>query len=116
MLGCDIVEINRIKKAIEKHGDRFINRILSEEEKEIFKKRGNSYQFFAGRFAAKESISKSFKTGIVSELTFKDISIINGEKGEPIVYIKNVRRDDVEVSISHGRDYSIAVSIIRGER
>jgi holo-[acyl-carrier protein] synthase len=114
MLGCDFVEIDRIKAAIEKFGGRFIDRILSEDEKEIYSRRKESLQFFAGRFAAKESISKSFRTGIRSDLTFKDISIVNGELGEPIVFIKNERRDDIVVSISHGKNYAIAVSIIKG--
>lgn len=113
MLGCDIIEIDRIKAALEKHGERFIRRILTQREKEIFLKRNRSLQFFSGRFAAKESISKSFKTGIGKELSFTDIEILNGERGEPIVYLKGEKRDDIEVSISHGRDYSIAVSIIK---
>jgi len=113
MLGCDIVEIDRIKNAIDKYGDRFIKRILTEKEREIFFKRNRSLQFFSGRFAAKESISKSFKTGIGGDLSFTDIEILNGEKGEPIVFLKGERRSDIEISISHGRDYSIAVSIIK---
>jgi len=113
MIGCDIIEIDRIKNAIEKYGERFINRILTPKELEIFEKRNRSLQFFSGRFAAKESISKSFKTGIGKELSFKDIEILNSEKGDPIVFIKGARRKDIEVSISHGRDYSIAVSIIK---
>lgn len=114
MLGCDIVEIDRIKSAIDRYGERFVDRILTEEERFIYEKRGRSIQFFAGRFAAKESISKSFKTGVSESLKFNDIKILNGEKGDPIVYIKGIKREDIDVSISHGRDYSIAVSMFRG--
>ncbi|MCX8084940.1 MAG: holo-ACP synthase [Calditerrivibrio sp.] len=114
MLGCDIVEIDRIDSALKRFGDKFLNRILTEREKEIYNKRGGSLQFLSGRFAAKESISKSFKTGIGSQLSFRDIEILNGEKGEPIVFLKGIKREDIEVSISHGRDYSIAVSILKG--
>lgn len=116
MVGCDIVEIDRIKSAIDRYGERFINRILTNEEREIYEKRNRSPEFFAGRFVAKESISKSFKTGVSESLKFIDIKILNGEKGEPVVYIKGIKCEDIDVSISHGRDYSIAVSILRGVR
>lgn len=112
MLGCDILEVERIISAVEKHGERFIKRILSNKEIEIYEKRGNSIQFLAGRFAAKESVSKSLKTGI-GKYSFTDIEILNDENGAPEVYIKSERREDIEISISHDRHYAMAVSIIK---
>ena len=72
MLGCDIIEIERVQEAVDRHGDRFISRILSDNEIAIYKKRNDSITFLAGRFAAKESISKSLKTGI-GQVSFTEI-------------------------------------------
>jgi len=113
MLGCDIVEIERVKEALNKFGEKFVDRILSGREKEIFQKRKKPVTFLAGRFCAKESLSKSFKTGIGDYAGWKDIEILVGEKGEPIVFFHGTERPDIEVSISHSRDYAVAVSIIK---
>ncbi|WP_022849746.1 holo-ACP synthase [Limisalsivibrio acetivorans] len=113
MLGCDIVELDRIRRAHGRFGDKFIDKILSKREKEVFlTRKKSSISYLAGRFAAKESIAKSLKTGLGSTW-FYDIEILSGERGEPLVYICGERREDIEVSISHGRDYAVAVSLIR---
>ena len=113
MLGCDIAEIDRIRKAYDRFGEKFLNKVLSEREKAIFLQRNkNGITFLAGRFAAKESVAKSLKTGL-GELWFNDIEILHDANGAPEVYIRGERRADIEVSISHGRDYAIAVSVIR---
>lgn len=114
MLGCDITEVGRIEEACRKNGERFIRRILTEAEAEIFYKRGGSMEFLSGRFAAKESVSKSLKTGIGASVSFTDIEILNEENGAPYVKIKGERRDDIEISISHDRHYAMAVSLING--
>lgn len=114
MLGCDILEVGRIEETYRKNGERFLKRILTPAEIEIFEKRGRSMTFLAGRFSAKESVSKSLKTGIGGHYAFTDIEILNDESGAPYVNIKGERRDDIEVSISHDRHYSMAVSIIKG--
>jgi len=112
MLGCDIIEISRIEESVRKLGDRFIRRILSGYEIEIYEKRGGSVGFLAGRFAAKESISKSLKTGI-GEYAFKDIEIRNDGAGAPVVYLCGQLREDIEVSISHSETCAMAVSMIK---
>ena len=112
MLGCDIVELYRIEDSIEKFGDKFIDRILTKNEKQIFIKRKKSVSFLAGRFSAKESISKSLKSGI-GKLNWTDIEILNGENGEPVVYLYGEKRADIELSISHSKDYAMAVSLIK---
>ena len=113
MLGCDIVEINRIKSAYNRFGEKFINKILSEGEKVIFyKRKKNGLAFLAGRFAAKESISKTLKTGL-GELWFTDIEILPSANGAPQIFIRGTSRSDLDVSISHCKDYAIAVSVLR---
>lgn len=111
MLGCDVIEIDRIKEAVRRHGEKFLDRILTEKEKDIYLKRNSSISFLAGRFAAKESISKSLKTGI-GRFSFTDIEILNDKAGAPVVYLCGELRGDIQVSISHSRGTAVAVSII----
>jgi holo-[acyl-carrier protein] synthase len=113
MLGCDIAEVDRIKKSYDRFGEKFLNKVLSEREKVIFfERKKNGVAFLTGRFAAKESVAKSLKTGL-GKLWFNDIEVLPSTTGAPEVYIRGERREDIEVSISHGKDYAIAVSIIR---
>lgn len=116
MLGCDIVEIKRIKSSLETFKDRFVNKILSSKEIEIFTKRGKKPEFLAGRFSAKEAISKAFRTGIGGKLSFQDISILPDKNGALDVYIKGVKREDILVSISHSHEYAIAVSMLKANK
>ncbi|MGE4265996.1 MAG: holo-ACP synthase [Deferribacterales bacterium] len=113
MLGCDIAEVGRIEAVYNRLGNRFLDRILTLREQELFKAKGAKMQFLAGRFAAKESISKSFKTGIGGDHSFTDIEILNDDKGAPLVYIKGILRSDIEISISHDRHYAMAVSLLK---
>lgn len=114
MLGCDLIEVSRIEAAYCKNGERFLKRILSSAEIEIFERRNRSMTFLAGRFAAKESVSKSMRTGIGEAAAFTDIEILNDEKGAPYVLIKGELREDIQISISHDRHYAMAVSVIKG--
>lgn len=113
MLGCDIIEISRIEEAVQRHGERFVRRVLTADELEIYTRRKEAVTFLAGRFAAKEAIAKALKTGIGEHISFTGIAVLPGERGEPVVYIQNAVRSDIEVSISHSRDYAMAVCIRR---
>lgn len=111
MLGCDLIELDRINDALNRHGDAFVKRILTERENDIYNSRKGSVSFLAGRFAAKESVSKSLRTGI-GRFSFTDIEILNDNAGAPVVYLCGVLRDDIQVSISHSRTHAMAVSMI----
>lgn len=114
-LGNDIIEIERIKAAIEKN-KRFIERVFSPEEIEIVEKRSNPYNSYAGRFAAKEAVSKAFGTGI-RDFNLNDIEILNDELGKPYVRLKNnleemYRGYSVMLSISHSKYNAVATAIL----
>lgn len=113
MLGCDIVEIERIESSIKKFGDKFIRKVLTDSEIELYQNRGRRAEFIAGRFAAKEAISKAIGSGFDEKLWLTDISILPDSLGKPKVYIKDEIRQDLEVSISHSRFNAIAVCIMR---
>lgn len=113
-LGNDIIEISRIEKAIKNL--RFIQKIYTEEEIKLIVSKGNKAETYAGRFAAKESISKALGTGM-RKINFSDIEIINNELGKPIVRFKNNIENYnekylVDISISHCREYATSTAII----
>ncbi len=111
-IGIDIIEVGRIRKLMDDYGDRFFQRILTENEINYCKKFVNAPLHFAGRFASKEAYSKSIGTGIGKQFSWKDIEIINDEKGKPyIVHLKQNTFSNLkfEISISHTQDYACAV-------
>jgi holo-[acyl-carrier protein] synthase len=108
-IGIDIVEIERIEKM--DHLDRFIERILSKKEQELyysFQGQNRKSQFLAGRFAAKEAYSKAYGTGI-GELRFNDIIVLNDDLGKPYIVSE---RNNVHLSISHSDHYAVATVVI----
>jgi len=116
--GIDIIEIERIKKAINKN-NKFLERIYTKKEIEYFKQKGYKAQTIAGNFAAKEAISKAFGTGIRG-YNFKDVEILRNSLGKPVVKMYNelyelsekLEIKEIILSISHSKDYAVANAII----
>jgi len=119
-IGIDIVEISRIKKLME--NEHAIERLLTPGEMELMKKKAKPHEFFAGRFAAKEAISKAFGTGI-SKCPPNEVEILALESGEPYVNLyahakelfhnKNAVR--ILISITHEKEYAAATAILEGK-
>lgn len=109
--GVDITEVRRLRQAIEKWGNTFLERIFTEEELINAKARGSLYQHLAGRFAAKEAVFKALGD---PQLSWKDVQIINDKEGKPHCRILSVRGKNIEVfiSISHVKTYATAFAII----
>jgi holo-[acyl-carrier protein] synthase len=84
-LGIDLVEVARIEQALERFGDRFIERVLHPEELSYCRAQKRPGPFIAARFAAKEAVSKAFGTGIGSDLGWQDIIIHRLPSGAPEV-------------------------------
>lgn len=115
-IGNDIIEIERIKKNIEHHGERFLNRIFTQTEQNYCLKHRESARHFAGRFAAKEAIVKALGTGFRSGITWTDIEICNDESGKPSVNFSEKLLHlfgslRFLVTISHCQSYATAVAI-----
>ena len=117
-IGNDIIEIERIEKAISKEG--FKDKIYTQRELENIKKRGNRAETYAGVFSAKEAISKAIGTG-VREFSLTNLEILNDDLGKPYVVvsekldkiIKSKKENyQIEISISHSKKYAIAMAII----
>ncbi|MBU0574534.1 MAG: holo-ACP synthase [Candidatus Margulisbacteria bacterium] len=107
-VGIDIIEIDRVKKAVEKFGDAFVKRVFTDHEID-YCYRLNKYRVpeLAVRFAAKEAYSKAVGTGI-GDIGWKHIEIINDQKGKPQFKIRGILKNNAHVSLSHSRDYAVA--------
>ncbi|MCB1108215.1 MAG: holo-ACP synthase [Chlamydiia bacterium] len=110
MIGTDIIEIERIRQSIEKHGQHFLDRLFTAKEQADCKSHKNPEIRFAGRFAAKEAIAKALGTGIGKELSWLDIEIINDAAGRPQATLTN--KKTVHISISHCKSYATAVAML----
>ena len=117
-IGNDIIEIERIEKAISK--ESFKNKVYTQRELENIEKRGDRVETYAGIFSAKEAISKAIGTG-VREFSLTDLEILNDDLGKPYVVvserldkiIKSKKEDyQIEISISHSKKYATAVAIV----
>ncbi|KOP79580.1 holo-ACP synthase [Cytobacillus solani] len=110
-IGIDIVELNRIRK-IYLRQRKFVDRILTAKEKEIFNSLTEERQaeYLAGRFAAKEAFSKAVGTGLGGNLSFLDIEIEKDKKGKP--FISKPFNEGVHLSISHSKEYAVAQVVI----
>ena len=117
-IGNDIIEIERIEKAISK--ESFKNKVYTQRELENIEKRGDRVETYAGIFSAKEAISKAIGTG-VREFSLTDLEILNDDLGKPYVVVSEkldkilkVKKEDyqIEISISHSKKYATAMAII----
>ena len=121
-VGTDIVELDRIRLALERYGDRFRHRIFSSEEIRYCESFSDPIPHFAARFAAKEAVSKAFGTGIGRILRWRDIVILNQPTGQPYILPTPVLQNllhqhsarSILLSLSHSREYAIAVAILVG--
>lgn len=112
--GVDIIEISRIQDSIEKLGDNFLKRIYTKKEIEYCESKGKSkYEHYAARFAVKEAAFKAVSEEVKDkfEITWKDIETTNDQNGRPkteILFLKSKKVENIDVSISHCKDYAVA--------
>jgi holo-[acyl-carrier protein] synthase len=113
-LGIDIIKIERIAAALKRHGDRFPNRVLTESEHRYVR---NRPQNFAGRWAAKEAVSKVLGLG-VRGVGWRDIEIVRLPTGQPTIRLhgraqaraEQLGMGRIAVSISHEGEYAVAIA------
>jgi holo-[acyl-carrier protein] synthase len=116
--GIDIIEVERVRHAVEKWGQNFLQRIFTDDEIGYARKRRFSSEHLAARFATKEAVSKAF--GSDRWIDWKNIEIVNARSGKPGVklsgYLEEMRRargiDEIVVSMSHTKSYAVANAIL----
>jgi len=82
-IGSDIIDIRRIEQAIERFGDRFLDRIFTDAERSKCDRRANRSASYARRFAAKEACSKALGTGFRDGVFWRDLGVVNLASGQP---------------------------------
>lgn len=115
-IGTDIVDIQRIADAVERQGDKFVQRILTQSEISEYQARGHSVSFLAKRFAAKEAIAKALGTGIGRGISFQHMIISNNAEGAPQVELQDNAAErlnqldgtNVLLSLSDEKNYALA--------
>ena len=121
--GIDLVECKRIASMLERHGARFIERVLTPKERERAGRLRDPTQFIAGRWAAKEAILKMIGTGWRGGIGWTDMEVLPDKLGQPIATLtgetaritKELGIARVMVSITHTKQYAAASAIGTGE-
>lgn len=122
-LGADVIEVARIRRAVERQGDRFLERVFTDEEREYCFRMAHPHKHLAARFAAKEAVSKCLTTGIGSHLGWKSVSVYHGPRSEPLVRLDSkgdallgeVGATRVILTLSHTETVAVAVAaLVRG--
>ncbi len=128
-IGIDIVEIEEIKKSIEK-SKRFVQRVFTEKEKEYCEHKIDKYPHYAARYAVKEAVMKALGTGWDKGVQWKQVEVINVKQrpetggGKPEIRLSGVAMKHAEelginnifVSLSHSRNCAVASVIFEGGR
>jgi holo-[acyl-carrier-protein] synthase len=114
-IGTDIIEIDRVKHVLDCYGERFLNRVFTQDELEIY---GRLPHALAASFASKEAVMKVLGTGNRG-VAWREIETLNHSTGKPFIRLngraKKVADElgltEIEVSLSHSKEYAIAVAI-----
>lgn len=121
-LGVDLMEIERLKRSIERRGKRLLEKIFTEEEIKYCFSMGEPYQHLTARFCLKEAVLKAFGLGLSKGVTLRDVEVKLDKLGKPYVEIHGRLKEEAEkygvsriiVSMSHSGEYAIAVAILTG--
>jgi holo-[acyl-carrier protein] synthase len=123
-IGTDIIQISRIEAALERHGERFAEKILGPEELEKYRRRkakveARGVRFLATRFAAKEAFSKAIGLGMRMPMTWRSLQTLNAPGGKPITVMSGALKQYMQehgltalVTITDEADYAVAFVIV----
>jgi holo-[acyl-carrier protein] synthase len=119
-LGCDLIEVGRIKNVLERHGDRFLKRVFTEEEQTYCNSLKYPHKHYAARWAAKEAVAKAFTTGIGEHLDWTSVSVYHGTRKEPLVrldakaaaLLSQIGATHVWLTLSHIDSHAMAVAAL----
>ena len=110
-IGSDIIDIRRVEKVIERHGERFLSRIFTDVERAKAERRAKSVDTYAKRFAAKEACSKALGTGIRQGVWWRDMGVVNLPGGRPTIQLTGGALRRLEALTPAGHDARIDLTI-----
>lgn len=126
-IGTDILKIDRVEAALARHGDRFAEKILGEDEMQKYLRRkakveARGLRFLATRFAAKEAFSKAIGLGMRMPMTWRSMQVLNDPSGKPVVVCSGVLKTwmdtnglRAQISITDEAEYAVAFAIVEKE-
>ena len=115
-VGVDLIEIERVRNALLRHGVGFRDRCFTADEQAYCESKANPAQHYAGRFAAKEAVGKALGSGVY--FTWKEIEIRGRPKpgvhlsGRTAQFAKKVGAGRIELSMTHSRELAAAVAVV----
>lgn len=115
-IGTDIVRVARMQQSLDKHGERFARRILTEHELIGYRQAGKPANYLAKRFAAKEATAKAMGTGFRNGLSLKHINVGHDEKGKPLLEFNGKAAEfmnaegilETHISLADEQEYAVA--------
>jgi holo-[acyl-carrier protein] synthase len=120
--GIDLVDCPRIERMLNRHGDRFAERVFTETERAYAASNRNRIEKLAGRFAAKEAVLKLMGTGWQGKIAWTDIEVVNSPSGRPTINLsgevkalaENLGIGQISISITHTANFAIASAVALG--
>ena len=118
--GVDIVSVERLEEAALRHGNRFLNRIFTPEERAYCESKRYKFEHYAARFAAKEAMMKAMEIRRKNRFRFREIEVVRRPTGKPEIWIspESQRRFglppniQIELSMSHERKYAVSFVVL----
>jgi len=118
-LGFDATDIPRVRDVLERYGQRFLERVFTDEEIEYCTRRRDPAPHLAGRFAAKEAVLKALGTGYAQGLGFREVEVLRHDTGAPRLVLHGAAKEraielgitKILVSITHTRANAHAVAV-----
>ena len=110
-VGSDITDVRRIAKVIERHGERFLDRVFTPVERAKAEKRRNRIETYAKRFAAKEACAKALGTGLRAGVWWRDMGVVNLPSGRPTMELTGGAKRRLQALTPAGYEARIDLSI-----
>ncbi|CAN7631502.1 holo-ACP synthase [Mesorhizobium sp.] len=110
-IGSDLIDIRRIEKSLERHGQRFIQRIYTEVEQARSENRRARAASYAKRFAAKEACAKALGTGLAQGVFWRDMGVVNLPSGAPTMALTGGAQDRLDKILPRGHRAAIHLTI-----
>jgi len=122
-IGTDIVRVERMRRDIERFGDRFAERILTEQEMREYQEVGQRAHFLAKRFAAKEAAAKAMGTGFSHGIQLRQIGVGHDDNGKPLLEFSGAAREFLDrhgirvshISLADEQDHAVAFVTLETE-
>jgi holo-[acyl-carrier protein] synthase len=110
-VGTDLANIERIQGVLDRHGDRFRNRVFTETEQARAERTKTPAATYAKRWAAKEACSKALGTGLRMGIAWRDMAVTNLRTGQPVMHVTGWARERLEAMTPEGMEAAIHVSL-----